>query len=223
LGANPASFGTCKEDILKARADVEAGQIKLLMPMSLGNFDLRQERQLRKLCNSIGIIFDYELYSCVGIGGQTKGCYSLYMDKILVTKFGPKFKESMLDKADSLHVATNPTVYFTYCDILPKLQNNVEIAADLRMTIDKDLLSKLKKCPYDDYPQVDVGFYIDTLGNASGFFVSQYNICEESDYKYKKDLSKLVIDHVKSKGKWMPGSIRNRKLRTEFNTRVHFK
>ena len=213
---------SCKEYILKAKTEVERGQIKFLMPMSLGTFDLRQERQLRILCDSMGIVFDYELFSCVGVGGQTSGCYGLYMDKMLAIKFGPNFKESMLAKADSLYVETNPTVYFSYCDSLPKLQHNLEVATDLSMTIDKNLLSKLKKCSYDDYPQVDVGFYIDTLGNASNFFVSQYNICEESDYKYKKDLSKLAIDYVKNMGKWIPGTIHNKKVRTQFNTRVHF-
>jgi hypothetical protein len=214
---------SCKQDILKAKADLEKGRIKFLMPMGLGAFDLRQEKQLSKLCDSLGMIFDYELFSCIAVFGQTSGCYGLYMDKVLALKFGPNFKESLLAKADSLYVGTDPTVYFSYCDSLPKLKNTVKVTTDLWITIDNNLLSKLTKCSYSDYAQVDVGFYIDTLGNASNFFVSQFNTCGESDYHYKNDLTKLAIDYVKSLGMWIPGTILNRKVRTEFNTRVHFK
>jgi hypothetical protein len=214
---------TCKKDILKAKAEVEGGQTKFLMPMSLSTFDIRQEEQLRQLCDSNGLIFDYELFSCISNTGQTNGCYGLYMDKILAVRFGSNFKDSLLAKADSLFVETNPTVYFSYCDSLPRLYDNLEIPNELWVRIDKELLNKLNKCSYDDYPQVDVEFYIDTLGKPSDYFVSQYNICGESDYKYKKELSKIAIDYLKTLYKWIPGVILNKKVRTRFNTRVHFK
>jgi hypothetical protein len=212
----------CKEDILKAKADVEAGKIKFLMPLSLGTYEPRQKQQLKRLCDSIGLVFDYELFSCVGQSGQTQGCYGLYMDKILALRFDSNFKESLLVKADTLFTETNPTIYFTECDSLPRLLDNFEVLTDVSITIDKNLLNKLKKCSYGDYPQVDVGFYIDILGNTSGYFVSQFNDCGKSDYKYKKQLSKLAIDYLKTLNKWIPGSILNKKVKTQFNTRVHF-
>jgi hypothetical protein len=83
------------------------------MPMSLGTFEFRQEKQLRELCNSTSLLFDYELFSCVGVSGQTSGCYGLYMDKIIAQKFGKNFKENLLKSADSIYIASHPTVYYT--------------------------------------------------------------------------------------------------------------
>jgi hypothetical protein len=82
---------TCKKDILKAKAEVEGGQTKFLMPMSLSTFDIRQEEQLRQLCDSNGLIFDYELFSCISNTGQINGCYGLYMDKNIGSKIRLQF------------------------------------------------------------------------------------------------------------------------------------
>jgi hypothetical protein len=145
------------------------------------------------------------------------------MDKILAIRFGPDFKPSLLAKADTLFVETNPTVYFADCDSLPRLQDNAKILTNVSISIDKNLLNKLKRCSYGDYPQVDVGFYIDTLGNASGYFISQFNDCGKSDFRYKTTLSKLAIDYLTTLNKWIPGFILNKKVNTLFTTRVHFK
>ena len=136
---------TCKEDILKAKAEIERGQIKFLKPMSLGTFEVRQEQQLRKLCSSNGLIFDYELFSCLVSGGQTNGCYGLYMDKVIAQKFGSNFKEGLLKKADSIYVASLPTVYYTNCDTLPRLYDkDVHESTEMDVAINKELFNKLK-------------------------------------------------------------------------------
>ena len=216
---------TCKEDILKAKAEVERGQIKFLMPMSLGTYEIRQEQQLRKLCNSNGLIFDYELFSCLVRMGQTNGCYSLYMDKVIAQKFGNDFRENLLKKADSMYVASLPTVYYTMCDTLPRLYNkDIHESTSMDAPIRSELFNNLKVSIYGYYPQVDVGFYIDTAGIPSNYFLSQFIIYDDikANNKFKTELTKIAFDYIKQFKNWKPGIILNQKVKTVYNVRISF-
>lgn len=216
---------SCKEDILKAKAEIEKGQIKFLMPMSLGTLKVRQEQQLRQLCNSTGFIFDYELFSCVGVRGQTSGCYGLYMDKIIAQKFGKDFKEYLLNRADSIYVASHPTVYYTNCDTLPRLYGkDIHESTEMDVAINKELLNKLKVSKYGYYPQVDIGFYIDTAGIPSNYFLSQFIIYDDikQNNKFKTELTKIAFDYIQQFKLWKPGIILNQKVKTEYNVRISF-
>lgn len=216
---------SCKEDIIKAMAEVQRGQIKFLMPLSLGTFNLRQESQLRQLCNLKGIIFDYELFSCIGVSGQTDGCYGLFMDKVIAQKFGSNFKDNVLKKADSMYVASQPTAYYTDCDTLPRLYDkDIHQSTEMNVAIKNELFNKLKVSMYGYYPQVDVGFYIDTAGIPSKYFLSQFIIYDniKENKKFKAELTKIAFDYVKQFKIWKPGIILNQKVKTEYNVRISF-
>lgn len=223
---NPCPGDTiCRQAILKAKSDIEKGQIILVVAKGFGIRPLRQESQLRKLCDSIGLIFDYELFSDLGINGQTNGCYGLYMDKIIAQKFGRGFKENLLLKADSIYVASNPTVYFTNCDTVPRLYDkDIFESGEMVVAIDKLLFHKLKVSKYGYYPQVYIGFYIDTAGIPSGYFLSQYIVYDDikQNNKFKTLLTKKALDYIKQFKLWKPGIILNQKVKTEFVVRISF-
>jgi hypothetical protein len=56
---------TCKNEISKAKAEVDAGRTTFCMPAGLGYIELRQEQQLTGICRSNGLNFSYELTYCV--------------------------------------------------------------------------------------------------------------------------------------------------------------
>lgn len=216
---------SCKDGILKAKTEIERGQIKFLMPISLGTFEVRQEQQLRRVCNSNGLIFSYELFSCVDVSGQTSGCYGLYMDKIIAQKFGKDFKEDLLKRADSIYVASHPTVYYTNCDTLPRLYDkDIHESTKMDVAINKELFDKLKVSKYGNYPQVDIGFYIDTAGIPSDYFLSQFILYDDikQNNKFKTELTKIAFNYIKKFKLWKPGIILSQNVRTEYNVRISF-
>jgi hypothetical protein len=219
---------TCKEDILKAKAEVQRGIIKFLMPMSLGTLDLRQEYQLRQLCDSNGLIFDYELFSCLSSSGQTNGCYGLYMDKIIAQKFGKDFKENLLKKADSILSESNKRIYWRLCDTKPTIPGkDMWQSCELGAVIDKKLFEKLKSqklgLGYVNWPTITIGFYIDKNGSPSGYFLSQFDeVNQKSNLEYKSQLYKIGLALVKQQNKWNPGQVCGRAVNTEMEVTVSF-
>ena len=216
---------TCKEGILRAEAQVIRGQIKFLMPMHLATVEARQVQQLRALCNASGLIFDYEGFSCLVNSGQTDGCYGLYMDKIIAQKFGIDFKERLLKKADSMYVASSPTVHYTKCDTLPRLYDkDIHESLQMDLAIKEELFNKLKVSKYGYYPQVDIGFNIDTTGIPSNYFLNQFIVYDDisENTQYKSALIQLAFDYVKRFRLWKPGVVLNEKVKTEYNVRISF-
>ncbi|MEO6722201.1 MAG: hypothetical protein ABIN67_17675 [Ferruginibacter sp.] len=220
-----SSDSLCTSEIEIAKRKVKSGTIAVCMPMSLGTNDLRQETQIRELCRINKLSFEFELFSCIVNQGQTPGCYGLYMDKIIAEKFGINFKQDLLKMADSLLVASNPTVYYSRCDTLPRLPNKEDIfeSTEMEVSINSQLFKQLKPNTYGYYPGVDIGFYIDTMGIPTGYFISQFFVYEiESNRKFKNELCKIAINHVKQYKLWKPGIINGRKVKTEYNVRISF-
>ncbi len=216
---------TCLSEIGKAKSEIQKGKITFCMPMSMETYELRQEKQLRQLCKEKGIDFDYELFGCIVNSGQTYGCYGIYMDKIIVEKFGKDFKSNLLKKADSLLVLSKSIIYYTNCDSLPHLpEKDVRESTDFDVPLRKEILDKIKISMYGYYPQVDIGFYVDTLGVPSGYFISQYIVYDDikENEKFRKELCSAAMGFIKKFKTWIPGKILNQIVRTELNTRISF-
>lgn len=215
----------CLTEISKAKSEIATGKITFCMPQGLMIFELRQEQQLRKLCKTKGLNFQYQLFDCFVNSGQTDGCYGLYMDKVIANRFGGDFKMKLLKEADSLYVATNPMAYYTNCDTLPRLYNkDIDESTEMDVPIMSELFNKLKISMYGYYPQVDIGFYIDTAGIPSKYFLSQFFIYDdiEENIKFKSELTKIAFEHIKQFKIWKPGIILNQKVKTEYNVRISF-
>jgi hypothetical protein len=75
----------------------------------------------------------------------------------------------------------------------------------------------------EDFPFIDVGFYIDILGKPSGYFINYFSYWKDSlRNNYEKQLFKIAVVELKKYPFWIPGLIKGHKVITEHNVRVYF-
>ena len=73
------------------------------------------------------------------------------------------------------------------------------------------------------FPFMDIGFYIDKKGNASGYFLNYFAIRgNESNQKFKDELFDFGVERLKQIESWEPGIVKGQKVNTENNVRVFF-
>lgn len=214
---------TCISDINKAKMMVKNGEIVFSYPFSFGSWELRQEKQLKKLCEQYNLIFDYELIGCVNIEGQRQGCFGAYMDKIIADKFGTDFKEKLLAQADSMMLVENDTVPYYLCDERPEIFNihNDNKSEYFVARVPENLRKQLKTNNDGKYPFMDIGFYIDKEGSVSGFFLNNFVSYDESNQEFKDELFNIAIEHIQ-RDIWKSGIVNGQRVITENNVRVFF-
>lgn len=213
----------CIIDIAKAKNDIANGKIVFGTPMGFGTHRLRQEKQLRELCKTYNLIFDYEMFGCVVYEGQTEGCYGAYMDKAIEDKYGKGFKEILLNKADSILLSNNDTIAYYLCDKRPQIPGKDDYETTLEATVPEKLSKQLKADKEGDLPFMDIGFYIDKSGNASGYFLNYFMDADsKSNQKFKDELFKVGVEQLKAIKHWETGIVSGQKVNTENNVRVYF-
>lgn len=213
----------CIKDIQKAKNDVSKGRIVFCMPSGFFNFQLRHEKYIRQLCEKNKIIFHFEMFSDVIITGQTQGCYGSYMDKIISEKFGANFKEQLLAEADNLLLASNDTVVYYLCDKRPQIPGKEDYETTLEVSVSDKLRKLLKADKEGNLPFMDIGFYIDKSGNASGYFLNFFMDADnKSNQKLEDELYKIAVDQLKEIKHWDAGIVKGQKVITENNVRVYF-
>jgi hypothetical protein len=213
----------CIKDIERAKNDISKGRIVFCYPMGFGSHNLRQEKQLRELCKRYRLIFNYEVFSDFIIEGQTQGCYGAYMDKIIASKFGADFKQDLLEKADSILLAANDTIVYYKCDKQPQIPGKDDYETTLEAKVPERISKQLKADKEGDLPFMDIGFYIDKSGNASGYFLNYFMDADsKSNQKYKNELFNLGVEQLKEIKHWETGIVKGQKVNTENNVRVYF-
>lgn len=213
----------CIKDIAKAKNDIANGKIVFGTPMGFGTHRLRQEKQLRELCKTYNLVFDYEMFGCVVYEGQTEGCYGAYMDKAIEDKYGKGFKEILLNRADSILLSNNDTIAYYLCDKRPQIPGKDDYETTLEATVPEKLSKQLKADKEGDLPFMDIGFYIDKSGNASGYFLNYFMDADsKSNQKFEDELFKIGVEQLKAIKHWETGIVRGQKVITENNVRVYF-
>jgi len=220
----PKKDTTCIGDIRRAKAMVENGEIVFCYPFGLGSSELRQEKRLILLCKQHNLTFSYEFFGCVRVEGQRQGCFVAYMDKIIADKFGADFKQKLLAQADSMMVAANDTVLYYLCDEKPKMPYYYENEYfTRRVPIVEELRKQLKSDNEGKFPFMDIGFYIDKEGNASGYFLNHfYDANNKSNQRFKDELFNIGVEQLKQIERWKSGIVNNQKVITKNNVRVYF-
>lgn len=224
---NPKSKDTlCISEKERAKKDIENGKIVFIQGAGFGFGDIRYEDELKELCEQYGLAFDFEPISCVLVKGQTEGCYSDYMDKVIFEKYGIGFKEDLHKKADSLFIAKTQTentlVKYWDCDERPKLPNKTKRTNDYlpSITIDSPDI-KEKKEEYGGWPFFDIGFIIEKDSTVSGFYINDFVPKLEENKKHEDELFELVVKHIKTNYPiWVPGKINGLSVRTNNIVRI---
>lgn len=213
----------CLKDIAKAKNDIANGKLVFNTPMGFGTHQLRQEKQLRELCKTYNLLFDYEMFGCVVYEGQTEGCYGAYMNKAIKNKYGKGFKEILLAKADSILIANNDTIAYYLCDKRPQISGKDDYNTTLEAKVPEKLNKQLKANKEGQLPFMDIGFYIDKSGNASGYFLNYFMDADnKSNQKFKDELFKIGVEQLKAIKHWETGIVKGQKINTENNVRVYF-
>lgn len=217
----------CREDVKKAKRDVEKGKIVLTQRYGFGTMPYRFEEELAELCKSHDITFEVVLISDLIIHGQTQGCNADYMDGILSERFGTEFKEKLLERADSLFLK-NAMLYDSlvdsrYCDERPYLTNIAHKKDDYNFSLTVDDVPIKKDTVSGNWPHLDVEIIIEKDSSIGNFHVSYYADLANNNEQYKQALFKRSSDYLKTIHPiWIPGKIAGHPVRTSHNVRIFF-
>ncbi|MCS4237199.1 hypothetical protein M2306_002770 [Myroides gitamensis] len=206
----------CLGDLERAKQDVSKGKIVFTYPFYFLSSGLRQEKQLAKLCEQHGIVFEYESFSDMFFEGQTQGCYAAYMDQVIAKKFGSKFKENLLDEADQLLIVEQDTIpYYFFEDFYRNKSWDANLPEELKLKIETNAEGSR--------PFMDIGFYIDQDGKSSGYHLSNFmEVNSEANQKLEIELFAIGVKEIQEYNYWEPGIIKGQKVNTEMNVRIYF-
>jgi len=218
----------CISEIKRAKKDIANGKIVFTQKVGFLFGNIRYERELRELCKSNGLVFDFDLISDVVFVGQTQGCYGNYMDKTIIEKYGVGFKENLHKRADSLFLVRtnleNKSVQYWDCDERPRLPTEIKRTTDELPSINvTELDIKASKENYGGWPFIDLGFIIEKDSTISKFYVRNFVSELEENKKFKEDLFTIAVDSLETNYPiWIPGKIKGIPVRTDNNVRIFF-
>ena len=164
---------------------------------------------------------------CVIYEGQTRGCYSAYVDLRMKVKYGENYKTEIENDAIKIlikNINVNDKVISIYDlekDEKPQLLNYyVPIENDYYTTIKTDLPIN-KRSTYNLF--VDVDFIIEKNGTISNLKESNWVNENSINEKYKQDLINLALKTlIKDYNNWKPGTYKGNKARVENTLRISF-
>lgn len=226
---NPESSDTlCISDIEKAKKDIKNGKIVFTEPFGFGTKISRSEEELKELCSENGLIFEYDLRGCVVYNDQTQGCYGTYMDKVIISKHGLSFKDSLKRKAESLFldrcIKQNKVIEYWDCDERPRLPYEEKRTSDFNPSINISNLEIMKEPgKFGGWPFFDLGFIVEKDSTISNFHSRGFVPHRKENETFHDELLLIAIEHIKSDYPlWVPGKIDSIPIRTDNNVRIHF-
>ncbi len=220
--SNPKKTDTiCISEISKAKNDIKKEGISFIQEVGFSYGINRYNKELKELCKQKGLIHKIEFKRCMAL---RLSCYSLYMDKALMEKFGTDFKEKMHKEADSLFLinAVNKTISYGDLDDRPRLPNEKERKSnDLGYVYVQNPEIKIESTKWDELPFMDIDFVVHKDSTISDFNVN--NFVARGNDRFKKELFNLTVNKIKTDYPiWIPGSIKGIPLKSNNNVRVHF-
>ena len=84
----------CIDEIERAKKDIKAGRIVFCIPLFAKPPSFMNEIQIRALCRQYKLNCEYEMFGDAVDASQTQGCYGIYMDKIIDSKYGLGFRKN---------------------------------------------------------------------------------------------------------------------------------
>jgi hypothetical protein len=214
---------SCKEDIERAKKDMENGKIVLTQTAGFLFGFIRYEDELVQLSEQHGLQFDYDMLSCIVQDGQTQGCYGATMENEINKRFGHNFRERLHEQADSLflsNILSNAKSVDSWnCD------EEAKQLTDFRPTVNVTQLN-LKK-GIDKYgggwPFMDIEFIIELDSSISSFKYSNFVPADSANSIYEQELFKLGSNYIQQEyPTWVPGTIKSQPVRTNQNVRLLF-
>jgi len=153
-----------------------------------------------------------------------RDCYQETMNYLIEKKYGTKFIENLIVKADSLMLKrSNERYFYDYeCD-KEAHPLGVDPSRIRDLTAKVDLMVKDSVTTSNFYrPFMDIEFNIDTTGIISKFHLNYFNPELEWNKPYEEKLFQEGILRIKKYPIWVPGKINGIKVPTRHNVRVFF-
>lgn len=220
----PADEPRCINAVKKAKEDLAKGKLVYCAYKGmLGDKEDRFDPQLKRVLMANDIILRIELVSDV-ISGKREHCYCGFMNYEIKKKFGPMFIDSLKLVADSLYAFEDPTdtFYYFHCDIPPSYPgtNSAYALQDKFDSIVQYPNGYIKEKNNEDYSFVEVDFYIDKIGKASGLtfrFKWDYKENEKYEPYLKSIITPLFLNTT-----WQPATVKKNKVMSDMNIRIGF-
>jgi hypothetical protein len=188
----------------KAIEDIKKGRYVVCLHNS---WPFRQEKEFEKILKRYNVSYK-DLGPPSDVLPVARNCYKETMDYYLTKKFRNGFVEKIMEEADSVMVINSPHRVFDYfeLDIKPSVVVKTNKEPNFDIVCNYDI--KYDSSHYGGWPVIELGFTIHKDSTISDFKVLDYVYHLKSNKKYKKELTKLAIEELKSKYPiWAPGKI----------------
>lgn len=219
----------CKNAIDSAITDVRSNKYVVCINPP---WPFRNEKEFIELLKKEGIVYA-DLGPPPDVLPIDRNCYRETMDYFISKKFGDRYVEKLLLKADTLMAKNSKSKVFYYyeCDSEPQIEgqrngtSEMTIKTSLPVKEDrKEWKTKNNEDVFAVYdPFIDLGFLVDTVGQLSNFHINYFNPQLDWNKQFKQQLFDLGIEEIKKSGKWIPGTILGQKVNVKHNVRLEFK
>jgi hypothetical protein len=228
----PLTDTTCLKEIAIAKKDIGKG--KLFYCHDAGSLlyqPSRCEHEMDSLLEFYGIGYKNTFTSDVIIEGQTQGCYGDYMNEMISDKFGSKFIDSLLYRADSIYVSKNLNKVFDDHELETEprfpgdtADGNANFNPGLQEEFNKRIsypVGYVKKSKEKQMAFANFNLEIDRFGKAK---IKDYYFLfdKEANHKFEKNL-KSIFEPLIVNTSWIPATIKKQNVNSVITTFIYFK
>lgn len=227
----PQTDRICSEEIAMAKKDISTGKLSYCYDAgSLLYQPVRCENEMDSLLKFYGIGYENTITSDVIIEGQTQGCYRDYMNEMISKRFGNKFIDSLMYKADSIYIGKNSNYVFDSheIDTEPKFpgdttDENANFNPGLQREFNRRVqypADYVKKKKESQMAFANFDLEIDKFGKATiKNFSFQFD--NEQNYKFEKNLKEIFAPLI-VKTSWTPATIKKQNVSSKIITFIYF-
>ncbi|WP_144428974.1 hypothetical protein [Chryseobacterium sp. StRB126] len=218
----------CKDDIEQAEKDLEKYKNIYVTTSCFGCKTSPYADEIIEYAAKQKIEVINDIYSCVVMEGQTKGCYKAMIDLKMEEIHGKDFRHKIEHAAEQLmiqKIKTGTKILSVY-DLSEEDQPN--LVKENKFTRKEDILTVQTGLPLqhelDTYPFIDISFIVEKDGTISNVKNENWVSGFKRNEKYKNELEGLAKNKILTNySKWKPGKYKNTLTRVENNFRVCFK
>lgn len=223
----PKTDSLCNGEIERAKNDLSKYDGVYVQTICFGCDFKPYEEEIKEVLKRKKFKLGIEELGCVVYDGQTRGCYSAYIDLKMKAKYGGNYRSEIENEAINIlikNISINNKVISIY-DLEP---NEIPKILDPKVVIENDYYTTIKT----DLPiskngthdlRIDIDFIVEKDGTISSLKESNWVNQKGIDEKYKQNLiNQALLTLKKDYNNWKPGTYKGNKTRVQNNLRISF-
>lgn len=224
----PKTDSLCNGEIERAKDDLSKYDGIYVQTICYGCDFKPYEEEIKEVLKKKKFKLGIQDLGCVIYEGQTRGCYSAYIDLKMKEKYGKNYKSEIENEAIKILIK-NINVNNKIISIYDLEENEKPKILDPKITIENDYYTTIKTdLPINRKSMhslfTDIHFIVEKDGTISNLKESNWVNEKGIDEKYKQDLVDLAINTLKKDyNNWKPGTYKGTKARIENTLRISFK